>query len=51
MRVVGGNKHRFGSLEVDGVDRYYLNAKTHKRGMVSLPWPGQESPAKVVAFL
>ena len=50
VRIVSGNKHRFGALETDVVDRYYLKQTTNASGFVVIVWT-EEGVPKVVSFV
>ena len=51
VRVVSGNKHRFGALEIDVVDRYYLKSTTGKSSFVTIVWTEEHDGPKIVVFL
>ncbi len=50
VRIVSGNKHRFGALETDVVDHYYLKRTTDASGFVVIVWT-EEGVPKVVSFV
>ena len=50
VRIVSGNKHRFGALETDVVDHYYLKQTPDASGFVVIVWT-EEGVPKVVSFV